>query len=85
MVNLFPKDRKYCEEMDDDSVMLTNWLECMGELHPSIDVSFGQGTWKHYALGDIETQYGHFYTGVTGSIQNVHAQHAQEYNLETRR
>ena len=62
MVDLLPKDGKHPEEVDNNSVMLTDWLECTGELQPSLDVSFGQGTLKHYAMGDLETQYGHFYT-----------------------
>ena len=55
MVDLLPVDRARCEEDDYNSVLPSDWLECTGELHPSLDRSFGPGTWKSLSMGDLMT------------------------------
>lgn len=59
-----------------DSVMPTDWLECTGELHLVLGISFGKGTWRCYFMSDVKPQYGQFYTSVTNHFGNVHNAHA---------
>ena len=58
MVDLLPANRKRRKDEDNDSVLPTDWLECTVEAHPSLDQSFGPGTWKCLMMGDLMTQYG---------------------------
>ena len=55
MVDMLPADRAHCNESDNDSVLPSNWLECTGEIHPLLDLSFGTGTWKSLSMGDLKT------------------------------
>jgi hypothetical protein len=43
-VDLTPEDQKRCQDADDDSVLLTDWLERTTELHPSLNRTFGPRT-----------------------------------------
>jgi hypothetical protein len=71
-VDLLPVDRKWHADEDNDSVRPTDWLERTAEAHPTLDRSFGPGTWKRLMIGDLMTQYGCFYTGVTREFSNIH-------------
>jgi hypothetical protein len=71
-VDLLPVDRKWHADEDDDSVHPTDWLERTAEAHPTLDRSFGPGTWKRLMIGDLMTQYGCFYTRVTREFSNIH-------------
>ena len=85
MVDLLPTDRKCNEEEEDDSVLLSDWLECTGKIHPSLDLSFCKGTWKSLFMGDLKTQYRNFYMGCTRHFQMVCGQHSHDHDLETRK
>ena len=56
-------------------MLVTDWLEHTGEMHPSGDISYEKGTFTHFARGDLCIEYGNFYTGVTGHFQHVHLSH----------
>ena len=60
-VDLLPKDVQCHTEVDDDSMLATDWLEQTGELRPSLDVSFRKGTFTHFTMDDLHTEYGNFY------------------------
>jgi hypothetical protein len=75
-VDLLPDDKKHHEDMGDDSVMPTDWLECTGELHPEHDISFGKGTWKRFLVGELKIQYGQVCVGVASYFKNVHNEHS---------
>jgi hypothetical protein len=57
------KDRKFCEENDDDSVTPTDWLKQTDKLHPLLDISFGKGACMHFATADFRIQFKNFYSG----------------------
>ena len=84
MVNLLPANRKQRKDEDDDSVLPMDWLERTAEAHPSLDWSFGPGTWKRLMMGDLMTQYGCFYTRATREFNNIHGGKQWEHHLETK-
>ena len=62
-----------------------NRLERTTEAHPSLDRSFGPGTWKRLMMGDLMTQYGSFYTGTSREFSNIHGQKDWTHQLETKK
>jgi hypothetical protein len=59
-VDLLPTDRARREEDDNNSILPSDWLECTGEIHNLLDLSFGPGNWKSLSMGDLMTQYRNF-------------------------
>jgi hypothetical protein len=85
MVNLLPANRKRPEENDNDPILPTDWLECTGEIHPSLDLTYCPGTWKHLCMGDLMTQYGSFYTNADRQFGNWHAETTFPHDAETKK
>jgi hypothetical protein len=83
-VDLTPEDRKRSEDADDDSVLPTDWLERMAELHHAgLDHCFGPGTWKCLMMGDLLTQYSSFYTNAERQFGNWHIEMNCAHKLVT--
>ena len=82
-VDLTPEDRKRCEDAGDDSVLPTDWLERMTELHPSLDHTFGPKTWRHLMMADLMTQYGSFYNNAERQFGNWRVQTTFAHERET--
>jgi hypothetical protein len=40
MADLLPENTKHHEDMNDDSFLPTDWLECTGELYSAVDISY---------------------------------------------
>jgi hypothetical protein len=84
-IDPLPVDRARCKEDDDDFILPTDWLECTGKLHRSLDQSFGPETWKSLMMGNFSCQYGNFYSGCTWHFQHVRLQHAEDHKQETKK
>jgi hypothetical protein len=84
LVDLLPEeDKKHQKEMDNDSVMPTDWLGCTGEFYPAVDLSYGKGTWKHLFMCVLKTHFRQFCIGVDGHFKSVHGEHSLAHMLKT--
>ena len=62
-------------DVDNDSMLATNWLEHTREVHPLLDILFGKDTFCCFAMGDLCLAYENFYTGITSYFTQMHGAH----------
>ena len=82
-VNLYPDDANAAPMR----MMIPCWQPAgwsvPGNYFPHFDISFGKGTFKRFAMGDLCLAYGNFYMGVISYFTQMRTAHVIEYRTET--
>ena len=80
--NPMPEDKKYHGDGDNNSFLLTDWLEYTDEHHPVVDICYVKVNQGHFFLGGLKSDCNQFCIGANSHFNNVCIEHLGDYENE---
>jgi hypothetical protein len=83
-IDLLAVDAQIRKDNDDDSLAPSDWLKQSGQLHNSVDMEYGKGTYMRFMIGNQMSKYAALLTSVKSWLGNIITKKCATWEAETK-